>query len=356
MNKSDVETSFWHGKRVLVTGHTGFKGSWLCLWLQEMGAEVSGIALAEHFDPSLFEDAGVAAGMTSYEGDVRYLERVREVLETAQPEIVIHMAAQSLVRESYADPVGTYATNVMGTVNVLEAARATPSVRVVINVTSDKCYENREHPDVAYVETDPMGGYDPYSSSKASSELVSAAYRRSFFSQEGAPRLASARAGNVIGGGDWAPDRLVPDLVRNALNGVPTSLRNPGSVRPWQHVLNPLSGYLVLAQHLWTDASFAEAWNFGPSQDEVKTVADVADKLHELWPEIRWESSEDESHPHEAGLLRVDSKKARTRLGWAPKWALGETLERTAIWYSAYASKSDVRKMTLQQIQDFAAS
>jgi CDP-glucose 4,6-dehydratase len=345
-----VDRGFWHGKRVLLTGHTGFKGSWLALWLADAGAEVVGYADGVPTKPSLYELAGVGSVLNSVEGDVRDLERLAQTIARVRPELVIHLAAQAIVRHSFADPVGTYATNVLGTVHVLEAVRHTDSVRAVVNVTSDKCYEEREL-GRGYREDDAKGGRDPYSSSKGCSELVTEAYRSSFFG-DGA-HLASARAGNVVGGGDWGDDRLVPDVVRAALAGRPVRIRNPEAVRPWQHVLNPLSGYLVLAQRLWADAAFAEGWNFGPAESDERSVRWIVERLQELWDErVAWES-EDAPQPREAPQLRLDSSKARTRLGWKPRWELEHGLERVVEWYTAYEAGEDLHELSLAQIRAF---
>lgn len=336
------EPEFWRGRRVLVTGHTGFKGSWLCLWLQGMGAEVVGVALPPDRGPNLFDLAGVANGMRSIQQDIRDAAAVRRILAETAPEIVLHLAAQSLVRRSYADPIETYATNVMGTLHVLEAVRAVESVRAVLVVTSDKCYENREW-HWPYREIDALGGLDPYSSSKGCAEVLVDSYRRSFF---GGPRartaIASARAGNVVGGGDFSADRLVPDLVRGAVAGRPVVIRNPVAVRPWQHVAEPLAGYLMLAERLVEEGSaVAEAWNFGPASDDHRTVADLADRFVARWGAgAAWERDAG-VHPHEAGLLALDSAKAHVRLGWRPRWRFEETVERTLGWYRLWADGAD---------------
>jgi CDP-glucose 4,6-dehydratase len=341
----DVEPGFWSGRRVLVTGHTGFKGSWLSLWLAQMGAEVRGLSDAVPTEPSLFELARVGELVETVEADIRDAEAVRRAV--AGSEVVLHLAAQPLVRASFADPRSTYEINVMGTVNVLDAVRSDGDVRAAVNVTSDKCYENREW-EWAYREDEPMGGHDPYSSSKGASELVTSAYRRSF-----GLRLASARAGNVIGGGDWGADRLIPDLMRAALSGAEVEIRNPGATRPWQHVLNPLSGYLVLAQALWEDPEAATAWNFGPAQEDARPVAWIVDRLAELWPgELPWARSEGD-HPHEARYLKVDSSRARERLGWAPRWDLARALDSIVEWYAALRDGEDMREVTLAQLRDF---
>jgi CDP-glucose 4,6-dehydratase len=348
-----VDPSFWRGRRVLLTGHTGFKGAWLSLWLQSLGAHVTGFSHGVPTQPSLYELARVGEGMDSVAGDVRDHDAVARVVRAAEPEVVIHMAAQSLVRRSFAEPRETYETNVMGTVNLLDAVRLHGSqVRSLVNVTSDKCYENREW-EWGYREQEAMGGHDPYSSSKGCAELVSAAFRHSFFSSPDGPRLASARAGNVIGGGDWGEDRLVPDIMRAALAEGEVRVRNPNSIRPWQHVLSPLSGYLVLAQALWDSPADADGWNFGPADEDARTVGWVLERLAELWPaELRW-SLDDGPHPHEARYLKLDSSRARTRLGWRPLVALEETLQSIVDWYLALRDGGDVRAVTLGQIEAF---
>jgi len=352
MTTGSVNPAFWRGKRVLLTGHTGFKGGWLSLWLQQLGAEVQGLALAPPAGHNLFEEARVADGMASAIGDIRDLDTVTRTLAAFRPDIVIHMAAQPLVRLSYAEPVQTYATNVMGTVHVLEAVRQTPGVRVVVNVTTDKCYENKEWA-WGYREDEPMGGYDPYSNSKGCAELVSSAYRQSFFRQ-GGPALATARAGNVIGGGDWATDRLVPDILRAFEKGAPVVIRNPHSTRPWQHVLEPLSGYLTLAQRLWDEgAAFAEGWNLGPRDEDARPVQWIVERLVEQWGgAARWQLDGGE-HPHEAHYLKLDISKARARLGWQPRWRLAEALDRIVAWHQAWLAGQDVRALCLQQIADY---
>jgi CDP-glucose 4,6-dehydratase len=346
--------AFWSGRRVLVTGHTGFKGSWLCLWLASMGAEVTGVSDGVPTEPSLFELARVGDDMRTILADVRDAEAVRAAVADARPEVVLHLAAQPLVRRSFAAPRETYEVNVMGTVNVLDAVRLVPGVRAVVNVTSDKCYENREW-EWAYREDEPMGGHDPYSSSKGASELVTSAYRRSFFDAPDGPRLASARAGNVIGGGDWGEDRLIPDVMRAALADAPVHIRNPGATRPWQHVLNPLSGYLALAERLWDDPSAATAWNFGPDEGDARPVGAIVGRLDELWPGgLRWERDAGE-HPHEARYLKVDSSRARARLGWRPRWGLEQALESIVEWYLALRDGDDMRAVSLGQLDAFGA-
>jgi CDP-glucose 4,6-dehydratase len=348
-----VNPAFWRGKRVLLTGHSGFKGSWLALWLDSLGAKVSGFSLDVPTSPSLFEAARVRESLRDTRGDVRDLHAVRAAMDEARPEVVFHLAAQSLVRQSYAQPVETYATNVMGTAYMLEAARSAASVRAVLIVTSDKCYDNRES-GRAYVETDPIGGHDPYSSSKGCAELVTAAYRNSFFKETKAG-IASARAGNVIGGGDWSQDRLIPDIYRAAAAREPVRIRNPKAVRPWQHVLEPLAGYLLLAERLHAEGTpAAGAWNFGPDKADSRPVAEVADRVVKLWGDgLRWEQ-DSASHPHEAILLRLDSAKARKHLAWQPRLALDDALAWTVDWYRAFLGRQDMRRVTLAQIARYA--
>lgn len=349
-----MTAAFWRGRKVFLTGHTGFKGSWLALWLQRLGADLTGYALPPPTEPSLFEEAGVARGMRSLTGDIRDGAALAEALRAAAPEVVIHMAAQPLVRASYEDPVETYSTNVMGTVHLLEAVRRTPSVRAVVNVTTDKCYDNREWL-WGYRENEPLGGHDPYSSSKACAELVTAAWRSSFFAAGATGvALASARAGNVIGGGDWAKDRLVPDILAAFDAGRPAVLRNPQAVRPWQHVLEPLRGYLQLAERLCTEgAGFAEAWNFGPEAQDARPVAWVADRLAALWGGGAAWQAESGAHPHEARLLSLDIAKAATRLPWRPALPLAEGLELVVAWARARQAGADVRTLTLEQIAGY---
>lgn len=352
--------NFWRGKRVLLTGHTGFKGSWMSLWLQSLGADVTGYALRPSTNPNLFETADVAKGMRSIMSDVRDLDRLVEVLSEHQPQIIFHMAAQPLVRYSFDHPVETFATNVMGTVNVLEAARNASGLRVVVNVTSDKCYENREWA-WGYRENDPMGGYDPYSSSKGCAELVTAAYRRSYFSVSGSDRpgvaLASARAGNVIGGGDWAEDRLIPDFMRSIISGKPVIIRNPKAIRPWQHVLESLHGYLRLAEHLWMHGpEYAEAWNFGPNDEDAKPVEWIVEHLARLWGEGAQWQLDDCQQPHEAKYLKLDISKSRMLLAWNPRWTLEDALVHVVEWYRAWHGGQNMRGICLQQINAYGAA
>ncbi|MDP4025856.1 CDP-glucose 4,6-dehydratase [Methylobacterium sp. NEAU 140] len=365
MGPLNPDPVFWAKRSVLVTGHTGFKGAWLCLWLARLGARVTGFALPPETLPSLFTLAGVADRIDHRTGDVRDLDALRACAREAEPEVVLHLAAQALVRPSYEDPVGTYASNVMGTVHLLEAVRACPSVRAAVIVTSDKAYENREWP-WAYREDEAMGGRDPYSNSKGCAELVTAAYRASFFSPQGRAegtsakhpaRVASARAGNVIGGGDWSLDRLVPDAVRAFSHAEVLEIRAPGAIRPWQHVLEPLSGYLRLAETLCgeSDASYAEAWNFGPAEEDCWPVADVVAKLAAGWGEgAAWRVSEGQ-HPHEATFLKVDASKARSRLGWDRRLRLGQALDWTGAWYRAQLRGADAAGLCDAEIARYEA-
>lgn len=350
---------FWSGKRVFLTGHTGFKGGWLALWLQSLGSEVTGYALEPPTNPSLFEIGRVDEGMTSIIADIRDLHTLRRMLREARPEIVFHLAAQPLVRYGYQQPVETYATNVMGTVHLLEAVRHTQGVRAVVVVTSDKCYENREWV-WGYREHEPMGGYDPYSNSKGCAELVTAAYRNSFFNSspmnpQSTTAIASARAGNVIGGGDWAADRLIPDLLCAFDAGQPAVIRNPHAIRPWQHVLEPLSGYLLLAEKLYTEGmAFAEGWNFGSNDGDARPVQWIVECLAAAWGlEARWRLDAD-PQPHEAHYLKLDCAKARSRLGWVPRWPLTEAIRRIVAWQQALRAGADMRAWSLAEIADYA--
>jgi CDP-glucose 4,6-dehydratase len=345
---------FYRGKRVLLTGHTGFKGSWLALWLTRMGALVTGFALLpEHGERSLFYAAGVESMTKSHIGDIRDRAAILAVVRESDPEIVIHNAAQALVCRSYADPFGTYETNVMGTVNVLEAVRQSKSVRSAVVVTTDKCYENREWY-WAYREVDRLGGHDPYSSSKACAELVTASYRSSFFGKEDQPATSTVRAGNAIGGGDWAEDRLVPDIARAIASGLPVAIRNPTSTRPWQHVLEPLRGYLMLAQAQWGRKSLAGAWNFGPSGAGL-TVQELAARMISYWGSGTMAVLDEEAPaPHEAHTLRLDNSKAGVELGWRPILSFDESVRMTAEWYRAYlADPRAGADLTLNQIETY---
>lgn len=349
-----VDPGFWAGRRVLLTGHSGFKGAWLALWLQSLGAHVTGFSSGMPTEPSLYDLARVGEGMESIDGDVCDPEALAAVVASSRPEVVVHMAAQALVRRAFDQPRETYATNVMGTVNLLDGVRQAPDgVRAVVIVTTDKCYENREW-EWGYREDEPMGGHDPYASSKGCAELVTSAYRSSFFSDPAGPRVASARAGNVIGGGDWGADRLVPDIMRAALAGETVRVRNPNSIRPWQHVLNPLSGYLVLAQALCESPEHATGWNFGPADGDARPVGWMVERMAELWPEeLRWTLDEG-PHPHEARYLKLDSSRARGRLGWRPPVGLDEALGGIVEWYQAMREGADMRAVTLGQIESFS--
>jgi len=348
---------FWRSKRVLITGHTGFKGSWLCLWLKSLGAEVTGYALAPPTVPSLFELARIGELVDSRIADIRDAGTLSAIMREVKPEIVIHMAAQPLVRESYRSPAETYTVNVIGTVNLFEAIRQTHSVRAVVNVTTDKCYENREWV-WGYREQEPLGGYDPYSSSKACSELVTQAYRSSFFNQKEyhvhGVALASARAGNVIGGGDWAEDRLIPDCIRAMLKGETVRVRNPRAIRPWQHVLEPLSGYLALAERLYRDGlEWAEAWNFGPRDADARPVEWIIQRMCSQWNGGARYEIDTGRHPHEAHYLKLDCSKAQAKLGWQPRWGLDTALASIIDWTMTYRDGGDVREECLRQVEAF---
>ena len=352
--KGKVNSSFWNGKKVFMTGHTGFKGSWLSLWLQSMGAIVKGYSLAPPTNPSLFIVADVAANMISQIGDIRDLIQLKESMLVFNPDILIHMAAQPLVRLSYVEPVDTYTTNVIGTVNVLEAARNCISLKAIVSVTTDKCYENNEWA-WGYRENEPMGGHDPYSSSKGCAELVSSAYRTSFFNTQDSAALATARAGNVIGGGDWADDRLIPDILGAFEKSKSVVVRNPLSTRPWQHVLEPLSGYLVLAENLYTNGQeYAGAWNFGPKDEDCKPVNWILDQMVTAWGEgARWELDQN-NNPHEAGFLKLDCSKAKQKLHWEPKWNLDLTLNLIVNWHQAWRDDKNMHELCLQEIINYS--
>lgn len=347
----------WQGRRVLLTGHTGFKGGWLALWLAKLGAQVRGYALAPVTEPNLFTVAGVGSVLEDVRGDLLDRARLESAMQEFAPEVVFHLAAQPLVRRSYADPLGTYAVNVMGTAHVLEAVRRTPSVRAVVCVTTDKCYENREWV-WPYRETDPLGGHDPYSSSKACAEIVSAAYRSSFFSVERPGEhglaLATARAGNVIGGGDWSEDRLIPDLIRGFCGAKPVLIRRPGAIRPWQHVLEPLHGYILLAEKLVSgERRFASAYNFAPLNSDVWPVERIADRIVDIWGDgASWKRDRDQG-AHEAGILCLDASKARADLAWNPRLGIETALDWTVNWYRAWHRGGDMRSETLRQIADY---
>lgn len=356
-----MNPAFWRGKRVFLTGHTGFKGSWLSLWLQSMGAELTGYALSPPTNPSLYELANVAGGMCSILGDVRDLNSLKREIQKANPEIVIHMAAQSLVKYSYDNPVETYSTNVMGSVHLLEAVRNSKGVKAVVNVTSDKCYENREWV-WGYREDEAVGGYDPYSNSKGCAELVTAAYRSSFFNPEQYNHhgiaVASARAGNVIGGGDWSCDRLIPDFIRAIVAGETVVIRSPKAIRPWQHVLEPLSGYLLLAEKLYTQGNqFTGAWNFGPNDTDAKSVEWIVNQLVTYWGNgASFRVDSNAANFHEANFLKLDCNKARMNLGWYPQWNVTETIKRICAWHKAQLNAEDINLYTLNEITQYQAN
>ena len=350
-----MNPKFWVDKRVLVTGHTGFKGSWLSLWLQTLGANLMGLALEPPTTPNMIELANIGEGMKSYVADIRDFNAVEKVVSEARPEIVIHMAAQPLVRYSYQNPIETYATNVMGTVHLLEALQKQAGTKTVVNVTSDKCYENKEWV-WGYREDEPMGGFDPYSNSKGCAELVTSAYRRSFFQDKGIG-LASARAGNVIGGGDWAQDRLIPDILKSFQAHEPVFIRSPDATRPWQHVLEPLSGYLALAEALWNDpVQFAQAWNFGPKEEDAKPVSWMVDCMVDLWGEGASWNLNHEQQPYEAHFLKLDTSKSRGALSWAPRWDIHKALDKTIAWHKAWLSCENLKRFTIEQINEYSAS
>jgi CDP-glucose 4,6-dehydratase len=349
--------SFWKNKKVFLTGHTGFKGSWMSLWLLKAGANLTGYSLGLPSTPSLFEELKISKDMNSIFADIRDLENLKREVKEAQPEIIIHMAAQPLVRYSYAEPVETYMTNVMGTVHLFEAARKAGSVKAVLNVTSDKCYENLEREE-GYKEHEAMGGNDPYSNSKGCAELVTHAYRQSFFKKEGL-LLASGRAGNVIGGGDWADDRLVPDIIRSVIKNETLVIRSPKSVRPWQHVLEPVGGYLHLAEMLYNGGEkYAEGFNFGPSKEDHCDVENIILKMNKVWNgKIRYEIVQSQSNPHEAKLLTLDCEKARQKLNWQPRWNLNQALQKTVEWNEQrLIDLSSVKDVTLRQISEYQQS
>jgi CDP-glucose 4,6-dehydratase len=353
----EINLTFWENKKVFLTGHTGFKGGWITLWLNSLGAKITGYALKPPTEPNFFEITRLERDIDSTIGDVRDLSLLKKAMKAADPEIVIHMAAQPLVRYSYLNPVETYETNVLGTVNVLEAARENRNIRVILNVTSDKCYENKEF-DRGYKEDEPMGGFDPYSNSKGCSELVTAGYRSSYFNnnlyKNHGVALATARAGNVIGGGDWAADRLIPDFMRAIINNQKILIRNPKAIRPWQHVLEPLQGYLILAQKLYEEGpSFAESWNFGPDDSDAKDVKWIANRFEELWGRhLNIEIHSDSSNFHETHFLKLNSNKARERLGWHPQWDIDKALFEICDWYKSYLNGSNMKEISLRTIFD----
>lgn len=348
---------FWKGKKAFLTGHTGFKGSWLSIWLKKLGAEVCGYALKPPTDPSLYKLCQLDKDTRSVIGDIRDFEKLSSLIKDFKPDVIFHLAAQAIVRESYINPVDTYSVNVMGTVNMLEAVRKCQNIRAVVNVTTDKCYENKEW-HWGYRENEPMGGYDPYSNSKACSELVTSAYRSSFFNNNGyntyGAALASARAGNVIGGGDWALDRLIPDCIRSLLDGKEILIRNPRAIRPWQHVLEPLSGYMLLAQRLYEEGSkFAEAWNFGPGDEDAKPVEWIVNKMCGMWGRNASYALDTGNNPHEASFLKLDCSKAKSELGWKPRWNLETALTKIIEWTQTYKNNEDVKQMCIKQINDY---
>ncbi|WP_343710970.1 CDP-glucose 4,6-dehydratase [Kosakonia radicincitans] len=352
-----IDASFWKGKRVFITGHTGFKGSWLTLWLQSMGAVLKGYSLNPPTEPSLYESAAVDDLIDSTIGDIRNFDQLHAAISAFRPEIVFHMAAQPLVRLSYDEPIETYSTNVMGTVHLLEAVKRVGGVKAIVNITSDKCYENREWV-WGYREHEAMGGYDPYSNSKGCAELVASAYRNSFFNEKDYAKhgvaLASVRAGNVIGGGDWAKDRLIPDILRSFENNQTVIIRNPHAIRPWQHVLEPLSGYIAIAQRLYEEGpAFAEGWNFGPHEDDAMPVQFIVETMVKIWGDDAAWLLDGNEHPHEAHYLKLDCSKARMRLGWQPRWNLVETLERIVKWHKAWIAGEDMLARSRNEISEY---
>jgi CDP-glucose 4,6-dehydratase len=346
-----IDQAFWKGKRVFLTGHTGFKGSWLSLWLSSLGAQVKGYALNPPTSPSLFDEAEVYKVINSQIGDIRDQEVLHESMVSFNPDVLIHMAAQPLVRYSYDAPIETYEVNVIGTAKVLEVSRSCSNLKAIVNITTDKCYEN-DGRFQGYKEGDPMGGHDPYSSSKGCAELVTSAYRRSFLKDQGIG-LASVRAGNVIGGGDWADDRLIPDILRSFEKSEPVVIRNPKATRPWQHVLEPLSGYLILAEKLYKNQKeYAEGWNFGPNEKDVKPVSWIMDKMISEWPASSWELDQN-SNPHEADFLKLDISKVKSKLGWKPIWGLSYTLEKIVNWHQSWLNKEDMKAVCLAEIKEY---
>lgn len=349
-----MNKEFWKNKKILITGHTGFKGSWLTIWLKRLGAEITGFSKSVPTNPSLFEISGIKKDIKSITGNIQNYEFLKETINETKPEIIFHMAAQSLVIKSYSEPIETFSTNIMGTANLLYASKETNLPKVVINVTSDKCYENNGSLE-GYSEDDPMGGYDPYSSSKGCAELITKSFRKSFFenNSESDVRLASVRAGNVIGGGDWAEDRLIPDIIRAIKNKKSVRIRNPNAIRPWQHVLDPLNGYINLAEKLWSDKmKYSEGWNFGPEKNEIKSVSWIINKFNECWKnKIDWDIKKNELH--EADNLILNCQKAKSKLGWNSKLDIESTLRWTIEWYEKYFEGEDMRKMTEEQITKF---
>lgn len=347
-----VNEGFWKNKRVFLTGHTGFKGSWLSIWLTEMGAQVKGYSLKPNTQPNLFDISKVASGIESEFGDIRDFNDLKWSLESFSPEIIIHLAAQPLVRESYEDPLETYETNVMGTANLLQASRNLSNLRSIVIVTTDKCYENKEW-EWGYRENEAMGGYDPYSSSKGCAELVTSAFRRSFY-QSTTVAIATARAGNVIGGGDWSKDRLIPDILRSYNEGKQVVIRNPKAIRPWQHVIEPLSGYLILAEELYNKGQvFAEPFNFGPRDEDCQSVESILNNINENWRDCPGWKLDEEANPHEARFLKLDISKAKDRLNWTPKWNLETSIKLIIDWNNAFNRQDDMRKYCINQIKSY---
>jgi len=359
MEKMVMNSNFWKDKKVLLTGHTGFKGSWLSIWLKKMEVELIGFSKNIPTEPSLFKLADVSKDMTSVMGDIRDFPSIQKIIQENQPDIIIHMAAQALVRESYNNPLETFSTNIMGTANVLEAVKNSKKTRVVINVTSDKCYENNSE-QKSFSEDSPMGGFDPYSSSKGCSELITSAFRNSFYNLEEFNShklsLSTVRAGNVIGGGDWAKDRLVPDIINNIQKNESTKIRNTKAIRPWQFVLEPLSGYLLLAEKMWEEGNkFSQAWNFGPNDKDCKSVKWILEKISREWDDkVLWEDDTGEN-PHEASILKLDCEKAKNRLGWESKLNIDQVLEWTVNWYKEFLKNTNMKKYTEEQIDRFAS-
>jgi CDP-glucose 4,6-dehydratase len=347
-----INPNFWKSKKVFLTGHTGFKGSWMAMWLSQLGANVKGYSLSPPTDPSLYNEANVGNLIESEINDIRDYEKLRKSINQFSPNIVIHMAAQPLVRASYKYPLQTYETNVMGTANILQSSIDSSTVKAVVNITTDKCYENREL-DIAYKETDSMGGFDPYSSSKGCAELVTSAYKESFYKNKNIG-IASVRAGNVIGGGDWAEDRLIPDILRAFESNKPVTIRNPKATRPWQHVLEPLSGYLLLAEKLYENPSeFSEGWNFGPNYKDVQPVESIVKYMSNLWLGSSWEY-DDSDNPHEANLLKLDISKAKSKLNWHPTWSLEKSLEKIVQWHKNWSIKNfNTQDICMNEIQNY---
>lgn len=352
-----MNKEFWKGKRVLLTGHTGFKGGWMALWLSQMGAKVTGYALEPSTKPSFFNVAGIENDVDSNIGDIRDLDTLKKVITACQPDIVFHLAAQPLVRLSYVEPLATFDTNVMGTAHLLEACRGVSTIKAAVIITTDKCYENQEW-HWGYRENEPLGGHDPYSASKACAEIVTSAYRRSFFQTESNCLVASARAGNVIGGGDWSEDRLLPDILNDFSNGTPVTIRSPNAVRPWQHVLEPVAGYLTLAERLCSEngESFANAWNFGPPDSGCQSVEWIVNTMQALWGEGASYSITDQPQPHEATFLKLDCSRARDLLNWQPVWSLEDTLNTIVDWYQAFKQEENMRSVALNTLKQYEAA